>query len=376
MKYPAVNPLVSIRLPVSPWSPLVCAAGLAAALTIGCGEPPQLEIGAARRALARAAEAEGVLRAPVPCSAAQAALAQAEAEIRLQDKRSSWSRDYDEAEALAMQALQAGQSCVAHARAALVLRRDRSAQALADLESSIARATSLARHVPAGEGMNSAILRADISLGEGRSSFEGGQFERAEDAAARGRDQVREAVAGIDRFIDAFQSSPRRATWRRWIVETLRDARRDHRAVILIDKLRREMLLLRGDDEIATYAVDLGLGGIDGKLRAGDASTPEGRYRVTEERGIGQTRYYRALMLNYPNGEDLARFRARQHSGEMPRNGRIGSNIEIHGAGGRDQDWTQGCVALSNDDMDDLVQRVEVGTPVTIVGTIPDGVLP
>jgi hypothetical protein len=346
------------------------------ALLSACGQPPHTEIGAARKAMARAAEAEGVLRAPVPCAAAQAALAQAEAEIRMQGKRSSWSRDYRQAEALATQALQAGQSCASHARAAVILRRDRASQALADLESSIARATSLARHVPAGEGMNSAILRADISLGEGRSSFESGQFERAEEAAARGREQVRESVAGIDRFIDAFQNSPRRATWRRWIVETMRDAQRDHRAFILVDKLRRQMLLLRGDDEIATYAVDLGLGGIDGKLRAGDASTPEGRYHVTEERGIGQTHYYRALMLNYPNVEDLMRFRARQHSGEVPRNGRIGSNIEIHGAGGRDQDWTQGCVALSNDDMDDLVQRVEVGTPVTIVGTIPDGVLP
>jgi hypothetical protein len=42
--------------------------------------------------------------------------------------------------------------------------------------------------------------------------------------------------------------------------------------------------------------------------------------------------------------------------------------IEIHGHGGRGTDWTQGCVALSNSDMDDLVRYVGVGTPVTIVG--------
>jgi murein L,D-transpeptidase YafK len=92
-------------------------------------------------------------------------------------------------------------------------------------------------------------------------------------------------------------------------------------------------------------------------------------------RAPGQTHYYRALMLDYPNADDRARFQALQRTGQMPRNGRIGSNIEIHGEGGRSQDWTQGCVALSNDEMDELVSLVGVGTPVTIVGMIPDKVL-
>jgi lipoprotein-anchoring transpeptidase ErfK/SrfK len=90
-------------------------------------------------------------------------------------------------------------------------------------------------------------------------------------------------------------------------------------------------------------------------------------------RAPGQTRYYRALMLDYPNEEDMKRFRALKQQGLVPRRGGAGSNIEIHGDGGREQDWTQGCVALSNDDMDALVGFVQVGTPVTIVGTIPDG---
>jgi lipoprotein-anchoring transpeptidase ErfK/SrfK len=47
-----------------------------------------------------------------------------------------------------------------------------------------------------------------------------------------------------------------------------------------------------------------------------------------------------------------------------------GSLIEIHGHGGTGRDWTDGCVALSNEDMDQLFSRVRVGTPVTIVGTL------
>ncbi len=329
-------------------------------------------IEAARRAMDRAARAGGVTRAPGVCTTAQAALALAEAELRVQMKRSTWSRDYDEAGVLAQKAFDAGRSCAAHAQAVLELRRERADRALNDLQAAIAHTTALARHVPDGEGVKDRILRAAISLGEGRTSFGQAQYERSEEATERGRRQIAEAVRDIDRFFDAYKSNARNATWRRWVTQALEDAKKGQ-PVVIVDKLRRQMVVVKGDDEIASYAVDLGLGGMDGKTRAGDASTPEGRYKVTEERNIGQTRYYRALMLDYPNADDLARFKGLQKAGLVPKSGRIGGNIEIHGEGGREQDWTQGCVALSNRDMDTLVNLVGVGTKVIIVGTIPDG---
>ena len=81
-------------------------------------------------------------------------------------------------------------------------------------------------------------------------------------------------------------------------------------------------------------------------------------------------------MLDYPNADDVARFRRLKRSGRVARGDDVGSLIEIHGHGGRKRDWTKGCVALDNDDMDSLVPRVRVGTRVTIVGTIPEEVLP
>jgi L,D-peptidoglycan transpeptidase YkuD (ErfK/YbiS/YcfS/YnhG family) len=53
----------------------------------------------------------------------------------------------------------------------------------------------------------------------------------------------------------------------------------------------------------------------------------------------------------------------------VPANAGIGSLIEIHGEGGQGRDWTDGCVALSNSDMDRVFSHARVGTPVTIVGT-------
>ena len=92
------------------------------------------------------------------------------------------------------------------------------------------------------------------------------------------------------------------------------------------------------------------------------------KYRVVKKKDRGQSRYHRALLLDYPNAADRERFAAAQRRGEIPRGARIGGLIEIHGEGGRGQNWTEGCVALSNRDMDDLFRRVGTGTRVTIVG--------
>jgi hypothetical protein len=78
-------------------------------------------------------------------------------------------------------------------------------------------------------------------------------------------------------------------------------------------------------------------------------------------------------MLDYPNERDKERFRKAVQRGEIARGASIGGLIEIHGEGGRGGDWTDGCVALTNNEMDDLFDRVSVGTLVTIVGYETDG---
>ncbi|MFQ5768247.1 MAG: L,D-transpeptidase family protein, partial [Acidobacteriota bacterium] len=67
---------------------------------------------------------------------------------------------------------------------------------------------------------------------------------------------------------------------------------------------------------------------------------------------------------------DRKRFRQALMDGTIPKDSRLGGLIEIHGRGGRRRDWTNGCVALSDDGMDFLVRRVRPGTPVTIVGSL------
>jgi murein L,D-transpeptidase YafK len=119
---------------------------------------------------------------------------------------------------------------------------------------------------------------------------------------------------------------------------------------------------------VRSYAAELGYNSAGNKSRSGDGATPEGRYRITSKKPVGQSTYHMALLLDYPNAADRRRFERERRAGRIGRNVSPGGLIEVHGEGGRGKDWTKGCVALTNSEMEDLFARVDIGTPVTIVG--------
>ncbi len=186
-------------------------------------------------------------------------------------------------------------------------------------------------------------------------------YEGREDAAI-----VHKSWAGLHaRFGD-----PRNLRqWRRWADMTIEESLRTNDTAILVEKLRRRVTLYNGGKAVAHFPAELGANGLRRKEHAGDRATPEGMYRVVQVKEAPQTRYYKALLINYPNDEDRMRFALGQRRGEISARAGIGSLIEIHGDGGEGRDWTNGCVALTNEDMDRLFRHVRVGMPVTIVGT-------
>jgi murein L,D-transpeptidase YafK len=94
---------------------------------------------------------------------------------------------------------------------------------------------------------------------------------------------------------------------------------------------------------------------------------------VTKKKERGQSIYHKALEIDYPNERDRQRFRQAQVAGELPQNAHIGGLIEIHGEGGKGVNWTSGCVALTNKNMDAVFKLAKIGTPVTIVGALDGG---
>ena len=260
------------------------------------------------------------------------------------------------------------------ARRALALARDRHAAAetttaamIDEARAAVSASAALASAIHVDTDRRRLLSRAQLALTEAtvyqREGDLGRATVRARDAGDMAALVRNHAAAVAGRYADEQTL----ARWRRWKEETIAWSRRERRAAIVIAKEAHLLtLFVRGKPE-KTYKVDLGFNWIADKSRAGDGATPEGRYRVVSRKPVSA--YYKALLLDYPNAEDRAEFNRARRSGDLPRSAGIGGLIEIHGDGGRGRDWTRGCVAVTNTDMDELFARVGVGTPVTIVGS-------
>lgn len=121
------------------------------------------------------------------------------------------------------------------------------------------------------------------------------------------------------------------------------------------------------------FKMDLGSNPYADKVMEGDGTTPEGKYHIRAIKDRGQTVFYRALLIDYPNGRDWQEFRQAKRQGTIPKDASIGGEIEIHGQGGKGYDWTLGCLAVRNEDMDLIFDRyinkgrITLRTPLTIV---------
>jgi murein L,D-transpeptidase YafK len=134
---------------------------------------------------------------------------------------------------------------------------------------------------------------------------------------------------------------------------------------IVIEKHKRTLTLMNGAKILKTYKVALGGQPVGAKDRQGDHKTPEGIYSVDAKNPNSQ--FYKALHISYPNRADRAHARK---LGVSP-----GGDVEIHGLGSkwgwlgakhRLTDWTDGCIALTNEEIDEIYPLVKVGTPIEI----------
>lgn len=140
------------------------------------------------------------------------------------------------------------------------------------------------------------------------------------------------------------------------------DARADS---IVIDKSAHTMTLYDGGRPLRTYAVSLGRGGLEPKTREGDNRTPEGAYRI--ETRNPRSAYHLSLRISYPDTRDREVAAAR---GEKP-----GGDIMIHGIRNglgwlgtlhRLVDWTAGCVAVTDAEIEEVWRAVPDGATVRI----------
>ena len=138
--------------------------------------------------------------------------------------------------------------------------------------------------------------------------------------------------------------------------------------LVLVEKSAKTLYLLDDGRVLRSYPIALGKNPVGHKEKAGDGRTPEGRY-ILDWRNP-DSRFYRSIHISYPNDRDLEQAKAT--------NSDPGEFIMIHGSPAwvpsaewakqwlNKEDWTEGCIAVTNDIMDEIWTLVADGTPIEI----------
>lgn len=157
---------------------------------------------------------------------------------------------------------------------------------------------------------------------------------------------------------------------------------------VVISKSNKELTIIQGDKTIIRFDIALGKGGRGTKRKLGDNKTPIGVYKITDFKANSKFHYF--MQLDYPNmldawygyKDDIITARefkriayAIKDKKRPPQNTALGGYIGIHGLGQSSREklkihssfnWTEGCIALKNNEITALRQYVTIGTRVTI----------
>lgn len=130
---------------------------------------------------------------------------------------------------------------------------------------------------------------------------------------------------------------------------------------VVVNKGQRRLYLLHGSQVLKQYRIDLGFDPVGHKTREGDGKTPEGIYYI--DRMNPSSRYHLSLGVSYPNPADHDRARL---LGVSP-----GKDIMVHGRGAHGnaadkKDWTAGCIAVSDGEIEEIFAMLRPGVPIVI----------
>jgi lipoprotein-anchoring transpeptidase ErfK/SrfK len=140
---------------------------------------------------------------------------------------------------------------------------------------------------------------------------------------------------------------------------------------IIVDKSDNTLTVYDARDWIVQYPCTFGNTDLGDKMVEGDRKTPIGTFHILSK-NIHQ-KWCRFMALDYPTKADYAKFNQRKAAGLIPQNAKIGGSIGIHGTWPHEewavenlQSWTQGCISMKNEDVEELYNMVSIGTKVII----------
>ncbi len=140
---------------------------------------------------------------------------------------------------------------------------------------------------------------------------------------------------------------------------------------VIITKHTYELSVYDNNGWLVTYPVVFGKSDLQDKVCEGDRETPEGYYKIESKRK--HEKWHRMMLLDYPTHDDSVKFYQRRSEGLLPANAQLGGGIGIHGTWQHEgyavdqfQNWTDGCISMRNENVDELYNMVPVGTIVII----------
>ena len=283
-----------------------------------------------------------------------------------QNVRLRWFRDYKEVRSDYIVILAQGDALIQKVQVEKRSQSQDFSQRLGWLEERMGKIKALTQLMNEHAPVRESLARAEVVSREAQILIRNEKYTELAPKLDLIDGHIRQAEEALFSILARYADDSQVARWRKLADDTVSESRRRGTTVVLVNKLARTLTLVKKGKEIAVYEIGLGKYGLSDKLYAGDEATPEGRYKIVKKNA--QSRYHKALLLDYPNEYDKRQFALAKKEGRIPAQAAIGGLIEIHG-GGNDF-LTNGCVGVENSVMDRIFPEVAVGTVVTIIGSL------
>lgn len=339
-----------------------------AVLILTMDKPPLKEFKACQTILGKARRANAHVYAPEYYVSAERKYQSALFEWKIQNERVFFRRDYSKAKELILTATIKAEEANASSGVNKNSLKMKYLQEIELLKRKLDNYHDVFIHLPLKVSVRKNYEFGKLSLEQGLNAFTGGDIMLATKKLNEGKIKIGIADKEVNELLKEYFNNF--SKWQNWATTTIRLSAQNGGYAIVVDKIKHKGYLYLNGKLLKEYDVEFGRNWIGDKHYAGDKATPEGIYKVIKKMANGGSKYYKAMLINYPNDEDYAAFNTRKRQGVLSRNSRIGGLIEIHGEGGKGADWTSGCIALANREMDELYSKTPVGTPVTIVGSL------
>lgn len=242
------------------------------------------------------------------------------------------------------------------------------ARQIEDLNKTVSHYNATYKKVPLSSSQTKEWTRGRILLEEGILAYKNKEFLKAVEKLDSAAVLIHKVYEYPQNLMESYFD--KLAKWQDQEEDLIKASRKHKNTCLVVDKYNRILKVYKNGQLHTTYEVDLGPNWIGDKSHQGDKATPEGHYKILKKKDGKDTKYYKALLLDYPNEDDKEEFEEKKKEGLIKATAKIGGLIEIHGNGGKGADWTEGCVALRDKDMDKLFSLCRPGTEVLIVGSL------